>query len=54
MRKVYYTTFENMIVALNIRFNQKTIEMIKNVAMLLNLQIRNENINLSKDTFDTY
>lgn len=41
-----------MIVALNIRFNQETIDMIKSVPLLLDLQISNENINLLKDTFD--
>jgi len=54
MRQVYYSTctLDNMISALNIRFNQETIDIIKSVGMLLNLQISSDVINILTDTFD--
>lgn len=52
MIKIYYTTLDNMILALNIKFNQETIEIIKSIASLLNLQIISENINLLQNAFN--
>uniref|UniRef100_A0A2S2NXT3 Zinc finger MYM-type protein 1 n=1 Tax=Schizaphis graminum TaxID=13262 RepID=A0A2S2NXT3_SCHGA len=52
MRKVYYSTLDNMISALNIRFNQETIDIIKSVGMLLNLQISSDYMKILTDTFD--
>lgn len=52
IRKVYYSTLDNMISALNIRFNQETIDIIKSVGMLLTLQISSDDINILTDAFD--
>lgn len=34
MRRVYYTTLDNMIVALNNKFDQETIYLIKNIYII--------------------
>lgn len=36
---VYNTALDQMILGISIRFNQKTINMIKNIANLISLQI---------------
>ncbi|KAL4130853.1 hypothetical protein QTP88_008232 [Uroleucon formosanum] len=52
--KGYYvfSALNNMISALNIRFNQEKIDIITSVGMLLNFQISSDDINILIATFD--